>query len=230
MPTANTIRCAYCGKELEPRTLPGLHGHVNFGWKPCDCPGAVAERERKELDELEKSLQQRVKRAKIPARYREANDPEAKKYADMVAAGKNLYVFGEVGSGKTYLASSIARELLKADKRVLMATMGDILTEIKQSFGTNDDPLSRYRGVEILILDDLGKESSTDFALERLFVLVDERSKNLRPTIVTTNYKPSKLIQRLSKNGDEENAKAIVSRLMEDSCKIELAGKDRRIA
>ena len=87
--------------------------------------------------------------------------------------------------------------------------------------------LSRLSRVGCLVLDDLGKESPTDWTLGQVFRVVNDRYENMRPVVVTTQYGKSDLIRRLAKNGDEETAVAIVSRLSEMCDKYELQGKDR---
>lgn len=108
--------------------------------------------------------------------------------------------------------------------------MGRILDEIKAGFADDTDPLPTYAGVPMLMLDDLGKESPTDFALERLFALVDQRYSRMLPTLVTTQYAPQVLGHRLSKNGELDTAIAVVSRLRQNALMIELKGPDKRMA
>ena len=111
---------------------------------------------------------------------------------------------------------------------VKFSAMWKILDEIKAGFREGFDPLPKYQRAKVLVLDDFGKESPTDYALERMFALIDERSARMLPTAITTQYKPSMLIERLAKNGDEDTAIAIVSRLRQDCRSIELDGGDRR--
>ena len=96
--------------------------------------------------------------------------------------------------------------------------------------GTEDGVLSRLSRVGCLVLDDLGKESPTDWTLGQVFRVVNDRYENMRPVVVTTQYGKGDLIRRLAKNGDEETAVAIVSRLSEMCDKYELQGKDRRLS
>ena len=90
--------------------------------------------------------------------------------------------------------------------------------------------LSRLSRVGCLVLDDLGKESPTDWTLGQVFRVVNDRYENMRPVVVTTQYGKGDLIRRLAKNGDEETAVAIVSRLAEMCDKYELQGRDRRLS
>ena len=236
----STTSCPYCGKELERMETPLFKGKTYFiGYRDCQCEGAIKERERQRAEEVEKEARQREWRKKleledriskcgIMPRFEDAEHPMAEALANAVMDGRNAYVFGKVGTGKTHLVSAAAYVLMRREKKVLFTSMWRVLDAIKQGFSEDYDPMPKYQNAEVLILDDLGKESPTDFALERLFALVDERSARLLPTIVTTQYKPSELIERLAKNGDADTAIAIVSRLRQDCERIELTGSDRR--
>ena len=209
------------------------------GYFGCQCEGATKEREEQKAREAEEDaridrearervLASKVRKCGIMPRFENAEHPMAEALANAVMEGRNAYVFGKVGTGKTHLVSAAAYVLMRREKKVLFTSMWRVLDAIKQGFSEDYDPMPKYQNAEVLILDDLGKESPTDFALERLFALVDERSARLLPTIVTTQYKPSELIERLAKNGDADTAIAIVSRLRQDCERIELTGSDRR--
>lgn len=237
MPT--TTSCPYCGKELERREITFMGRKVFGGYFGCQCEGATKEREEQKAREAEedaridreareRALASKVRKCGIMPRFENAEHPMAEALANAVMEGRNAYVFGKVGTGKTHLVSAAAYVLMRQGRNVLFTSMWRVLDAIKQGFSEDYDPMPKYQNAEVLILDDLGKESPTDFALERLFALVDERSARLLPTIVTTQYKPSELIERLGKNGDADTAIAIVSRLRQDCERIELTGSDRR--
>lgn len=242
----STTSCPYCGKELERAKENYMGRSIVVGYYGCQCEGAVkaraeqkareAEREaeeRRRAKQYEAEAEQRAYEARVRAcgimpRYTDAAHPMAEKLADAIESGRNAFVFGRVGTGKTHLVSAAAYVLMRRERKVLFTSMWRVLDAIKQGFSEDYDPMPKYQNVEVLILDDLGKESPTDFALERFFALVDERSARMLPTIVTTQYKPSELIERLAKNGDVDTAIAIVSRLRQDCECIELTGADRR--
>jgi DNA replication protein DnaC len=83
-----------------------------------------------------------------------------------------------------------------------------------------DDPLPSLYEADLIVLDDLGREKVTDWATERLYVLVNERYNRVLPTIVTTNYAPSELVER--------GYDALVSRLMEGADAIRIDAEDYR--
>jgi DNA replication protein DnaC len=84
------------------------------------------------------------------------------------------------------------------------------------------DPIWDLKRADLLVLDDLGRERVTDWASERLYVIVDYRYGQRLPTIATSNLKPSELV-----SGDYG---PIVSRLLDGSQAIWLGGKDQRAA
>lgn len=187
------------------------------------------ERERlQELGEWDAHVLELVRKAGVMPRYEHAEHPLAAQCVDDIKHGRNVYICGGVGTGKTYLASAVVRGLVETGTRVRFTSMGRVLDAIKDSFNGGGNPLPAIQNIKVLVLDDLGKETPTSFALERMFALVDERNARMLPTIVTTQYEPSKLINRLASHGDVETATAIVSRLRQDSRKVTLSGGDRR--
>lgn len=234
---STTKRCPHCGAELKARTAELFGKTVTMGYEECQCQGARAEREarereeaRREAEERRKRVAEAVRRAGILPRYERANHPMASRCAEHMAKGGNVYVYGNVGTHKTTLAAATARLLVEQGRDVRFTAMWRVLDAIKDGFRGGTDPLPGYQRAGFLFLDDLGKESPTDFALERLFALVDERNARMLPTLVTTQYKPSALIGRLAKNGDRDTAVAIVSRLRQDCRTVELDGPDGRLA
>ena len=227
--------CRHCGAVLQPREWTFGGRTIQCGFEECTCDAAIKEREAlarleafAEQKERERRLAEAYRKAGIMPRYINAEHPMAPELADELERGRNLYIFGDVGTLKTHLASATARILVQHGKSVTCTAMWKVLDEIKAGFRDGFNPLPKYQRARILVLDDLGKESPTDYALERIFALVDERNARMLPTAITTQYKPSRLIERLAKNGDEDTAIAIVSRLRQDCRAIELEGGDRR--
>ena len=230
-----TTSCPYCGATLHARALEMWDRQVFAGYEECHCEGAEAAREaqrKAEQQETERERERRyrdsIRKAGIMPRFESAEHPLAEECAREVMSGRSLYIFGEVGTLKTHLASATAIKLVQNGVNVRFSAMWKILDEIKAGFHEGYDPLPKYQRVKVLMLDDFGKESPTDYALERMFALIDERSASMLPTCITTQYKPGLLIDRLSKNGDRDTAIAIVSRLRQDCRAIELSGGDRR--
>lgn len=233
----STTECPHCGAALKPRVIELMGRSIQAGYEECGCAAAVAERDERDRAEAEAEAERRrgeaarrVREAGVVPRFEKAWHPLAAECAEAMEAGRNLYVFGDVGTTKTQLASAVARLLAESGRDVQMTSMRRVLAEVRQGFDGGGDPLPSYARRKFLILDDLGKESPTDFALERMFALVDERYGMMLPTAVTTQYAPGRLVERLAKNGDADTAKAIVSRLRQGCKKVELTGADRRLA
>lgn len=232
-----TTECPHCGATLKARTMR-LAGRTLFcGYEQCACPGAEAEREKERQAEAEaarKAVQDKAmhdwKRAGVPERYMSLDHPLAAEIADGMKNGQWMYLWGDVGTRKTTCAAAVAKRLAEGKRSVLMAPMYRILDEIQRSFHDGGDPLKRYAEVGYLIVDDLGKRRPTGFVLDSLFSLIDQRYSAMRPTLVTTQYRPSDLVRRLAEQGDADTAKAIVSRLRHGARVVEFDGPDGRLA
>lgn len=236
--TTNPSTCKYCGKKLVKRTATLLGKCVFAGYEPCECDQAlracaaqaVASRQAR-MQDAEADLCRRLERAGVGVRFQKAASTQAKELALALSQGKNVFISGTVGSGKTHLACAVARELLAKNlvRNVQFARCVSLFDEIKRSFNAGTDALAPYRTCGVLVLDDLGKQASTPWSLERLFDLVDDRYARCLPTITTSNYNPRDLIVHLACSRDMTVSQAIVSRLLSDCVHITTKHKDNRI-
>jgi DNA replication protein DnaC len=143
-----------------------------------------------------------------------------------------LFIFGPVGSGKTGLAWSLAVALQDRwpDDNDRFVNVRQMLAEVRHSFATDEpvDPTEELIDVNVLVLDDLGAERVTDWTREMLATIVEGRYvRNDVATIVTSNYAPSELAQRLG-HDDPVLGLRIVSRLTETGMQIRLVRPDLR--
>lgn len=159
-----------------------------------------------------------------------------KKYTTKLIKGnidKGLFITGTYGVGKTFLASCIANELIKNDITVIFGTLIQLLDCIKNTY--KDDEISDkeyiylYSNVDLLIIDDLGKEKTTEWVLEKLFLIVNNRYNNYLPIVITTNYNRNQLRERLCVNRNYSIVDSIISRLYGMCAGIELIDKDYRM-
>ena len=99
-----------------------------------------------------------------------------------------LFRSGDVGTGKSFFAGCIANALLEQGVPVLMTNFSRILNALSGLYSEEKnqyiDSLNQY---SLLIIDDLGIERSTEFALEQVFNVIDSRYRSKLPLIVTTN-------------------------------------------
>ena len=160
---------------------------------------------------------------------------KSKRYAEDFANGNNkgsLFITGGVGTGKTHLAASIANYLIENEIPVIFGTRITLLNDIKDTYkidgNCESDVIEKYSKIPLLIIDDLGKERPSEWTLEKLFTIINNRYENNLPIIITTNYNKEKLRKRLLCNNNEEIVDSIISRLYEMCRGIIIFGKDKR--
>ena len=144
----------------------------------------------------------------------------AKDYVNKNITGANtngLIIMGESGVGKTHLAASIANKLIENDKIVLMGRLTTLLDMIKETFKDNmksdNELIELYSNIDMIIIDDLGTEKISNWALEKLYTIIENRNENRLPIIITTRFDKQGLIERFSKCQDEQLVDAIISKL-----------------
>ena len=145
--------------------------------------------------------------------------------------GRGLYIHGSVGTGKTYLASALACTFIDAGYSVVLTTTLAMLEDIQDTYGkeaSSLDAVLRFASSDVLILDDLGKESASAWSASMIFQIVNYRYEAMRPLIVTSQYDLAGLEKRIARQGEHESARAIVSRLRQMCHEIKLSGEDRR--
>ncbi len=158
----------------------------------------------------------------------------AKEYADGFKAhaqiGEGLFFAGTVGTGKTHLAAAIAIKLLNDGVPVIFRTGIDVFADIRKAYDggrvSESDITETYKTVDLLVIDDLGKEKMTEWAASMLFGIINARYEKMLPTIITTNLDTEALRRTL---GDEQTrAQAIISRLQETSIVVTMVWSDYR--
>ena len=140
--------------------------------------------------------------------------------------GGGLVLRGVPGSGKTHMAVGLIRflhdkswtdhcteniEAAKADQRpsnyqefdAQFITAPDLLLKIRASFNNNSNEteehiVDRFSSCDLLVLDDLGAEHTTEFSLTTLYVLIDRRNSGMKDTIITTNLSQDQIEKKLS--------------------------------
>ena len=103
-----------------------------------------------------------------------------------------LVLKGGYGCGKTHLAAAIANACVERGQPVLFITVPDLLDHLRATFAPSsptsyDARFEEIRTAPILILDDLGTESSTTWAQEKLFQILNYRYNARLPTVITTS-------------------------------------------
>lgn len=147
--------------------------------------------------------------------------------------GEGLYFEGTCGTGKTHLAVAIAMKLINQGVPVICKTSIDLLASIKQSYERDstvneEDVIEAYNTVDLLVIDDLGKERATEWSVPILYRIINDRYENMLPTVITTNYNTDDLIDKLNASNDNEKAEAIISRFKGSASCVTMAWEDYR--
>lgn len=114
-------------------------------------------------------------------------------FDEMKAAGAGLLFYGNVGTGKTFLAGCIVNALQAQFRTAFMTTFARLDRELS-SWANKDDKtaaLDRITNCELLVIDDLGIEQKNPRILETEFQVIDARARVKRPMIITTNLSPT---------------------------------------
>ena len=192
---------------------------------------------------------QRIARSKartlsavIPRRYRDvaferppANeiDPAivaaTRRYAYTIDAqldaGRGLWFMGPPGTGKTTLAMLVSKAASDAGRSVAIYSLPRLLNEIRdthRSDRSHIDLLDRLTQVDLLHVDDVGAERTTDWVLEELYSIVNARYEDKRSMVITTNILDREALC-------EQISARTVSRLTEMCDELPLLGHDHRM-
>ncbi len=107
--------------------------------------------------------------------------------------GSGLWLMGDTGTGKTTLAMLVSKEALRRNRTVAIYSMPKLLARIRATYGAEAGEESyveffeRLCEVDLLHLDDLGAEKQTEWVLEQLYALVNERYEREKSIVATTN-------------------------------------------
>lgn len=102
-------------------------------------------------------------------------------------SNRGLLFWGTVGTGKSYAAACIANELLNRKTPVVMTSFVKVLQVIQYNTENETEFVNRLCAARLLIIDDLGTERNTDYALEKVYNVIDSRYRTGKPLILTTN-------------------------------------------
>jgi DNA replication protein DnaC len=201
--------------------------------RPCECRALKAK--RKQSRRLGTGIPKRFRGVGFDRQPIADMDPaltrEIRQFVrdidDNLDKGRGLWLFGDVGTGKTSLAMLVSKAALEAGRSVAIYSMPRLLSDIKETYEDNSERsymqlFERLVGVDLLHIDDLGAEKRTDWVLEQLYSIINERWQEQRSIIVTTNLV----------DVDELRAQIgprTVSRLHEMCDLIPIMGRDRRM-
>lgn len=231
------VTCKFCGKELQEVHEQFAGIDYLIGYEPCQCERSLELRAQKEAEAQEKETSRftaKLLKAGIAERYHEHIPHDLQKLARYKNWRDGFYICGDVGTGKTTMASQFAaRAIMEGVRGVRFVSSVNLLGELRDTFnghGTEAEIINRYcKNAQLLVLDDLGKDIPTQWTVMVLYRIINDRYEHMLPTIITSQYTREQLSKRLS-GGDQETAKAIISRLEQMGRTIALDGRDKRKA
>ncbi|MFZ5898085.1 MAG: ATP-binding protein [Bacillota bacterium] len=129
----------------------------------------------------------------------------SRKFVESYLAGDSqdgLMFCGDVGTGKTFLACCIANAVLERGGEVLFLIVPDFLDRIRATYADRDDVSERdlveqAKNVPLLVLDDLGAHTYSEWARQKIYSLLNYRLNHKLPVIVTTNLNLQELQELL---------------------------------
>lgn len=231
------LHCSQCQTPCQCRVK--FQGRERIVPCLCQCRKEKQEQEKRRLEEAERAIRIRQLRANgIQEKHLRdwtfavAQDNKfvcmAKNYVErwktIREQNLGLLLWGDVRTGKSFLAACIANALIEGGTPVLMTNFSKILNQMGAMYSEE-----RYRYIAsfsnyaLLIIDDLGIERNTEYALEQVYAVIDERYKSGLPVIITTNLTISEL-----KNPTDVAHARIFSRVLEMCTPVYISGNDRR--
>lgn len=231
---AGLLRCGKCGGLKRSRI--NVSGEEIIVPVPCDCRLRQIEEDKKRTAATLAAMRSAELRrlslmdsALSAARFDDADmggdnarsiamcRRYAEQFPQMRRDNRGLLLFGGIGTGKTYTAACIANALLEQGQAAVMTSL------VKLVDSGADDLCSRMTAIDLLILDDLGAERTTDYALEKVYNVVDSRYRSGLPVIYTTNL----MLEELKHPTDIRMAR-IYDRVLERCFPVEFRGVSRR--
>ena len=142
------------------------------------------------------------------------------KWPDILENRLSFTLSGGVGCGKTYAAAAIANEILARGCRVWMVSAPSLVD--RMGFEDALTTGNRLRAFELVVIDDLGAERGTTYAVEKIFDAIDMRARSGLPTIITTNL-------NLEADADDLSYQRILSRIKGFAPQFRCKGEDLRV-
>ena len=144
--------------------------------------------------------------------------------ADFDTTSQNLYMCGETGLGKTHLSLAIAGEVIKKGYRVLYNSAQNIFNTLQKEYFGKTENRGKYESMvldcDLLIIDDLGAEFSSQFTDAALYNIINTRINMRLPTVISSNLSP--------RQAEERYTRRISSRIIGDYLCLRFIGGDIR--
>lgn len=230
--------CGHCHTRKQRKIE--LFGNTKTVSCLCKCGTEKREEEKEEIKRQDK--EQRIKRlrkmgfpetdmSQCTFEFDDNQNPKvtamAKKYVDnfkeIKENGSGLILFGNVGSGKTFISACIANELINQGYPCLVTNFSRLTNTISGMNKGRQEYIDGLNKFDLLVIDDLGAERETEYMGEIVHSIIDSRYRVNLPLIITTNL----TMQDLT-NPKDIRKQRIYSRLLEICVPIQIHGTDKR--
>lgn len=224
----------FCGRcHTQKQTIVTINNEKKIVNNLCECElQALKERQRKEEKEYS------VKKIKKECYFNSAlllntfdKDDNLNENASRIARNyvknfdlmkknnKGLLFFGDVGTGKTFLASCICNALLEKNISVKFSNFA----EIEKKIFKDKDYYTALNKFDLLVIDDLNTERNNEYMNEIIMNTINYRYQSKKPLIITTNLTDREMVKP-----NDLFRKRIFSRIFEICYPVKMTGKDRR--
>jgi len=223
------LRCGVCGAPKQAE-IDGVKVACI-----CDCKKAEREREAERKRQADNDSRRKLCFTSPLLETYRISDADNTKSAELARRfiqhwpkmkedGTGLLLWGNVGTGKTFIAAAIANAVIDSGESARMRSTGEIVLELQ---GSQDKMgiINAICGPSLLVLDDLGAERDTAFGAEIIYTVIDRRYQTGRPLIVTTNVP----LQEIKAETDSGKSR-LYSRILDRCIPVFVDGPDRRKA
>ena len=209
---------------------------------PCLCKCGVEKRDAEEAERKRRERMMEIRRMRdlgfadaemqnwtfdrddgMNEKISEAARKYVENFEEMKKRGQGVLLFGEVGTGKTFISACIANALIDKGYPCLVTNFARLVNTLSGMFEGKQNYIDNLNNFDLLVIDDLASERDTEYMGEIVQNIIDSRYRAGLPLIITTNLTSEEL-----KNPAEIRKKRIYSRLFEMCFPIEVKGKDRR--
>lgn len=234
------VYCGKCGSRKQLRVKFGDKTHVVRCVCKCESKELEEKKKREEYEEQMRRINRLKEASMMDKKYREVTFDKyevreenkkvfemAKKYVDrfqdMYKKNQGLLLYGPVGTGKSFTAACIGNYLLDNAKPVIMTSFVKILQDIWEN-DREAEYITILNSASLLIVDDLGTERETDYALEKVYNIIDSRVRANKPMIITSNLELNDMMEC-----EDIRKKRIYDQILECCYPMYVGGKSFRM-
>ena len=214
------VTCSRCGKVGELISM--------FGIVPTVCTEcALAAQAEQDAAAKRRRFEERMETSGIPPLPLQFPPVDAEVVKSTLEGGRGLYLWGPTGTGKTVMATHVARQFLERDVgNVYFVMARRLVLEAQSTYSPRSavTPLEyadRLSRVSLLVVDDFGRQKASDDAKQIIFDVVDQRCKFMRKTVFTSEFSLSAIEKVMDA--------AFAGRIAESCAVVNLNGRNLRL-